>query len=84
MGAESAAVFQKSDPPCIFLPAKPERGNVLSDHLKTLQLLHDNPEANGDCGSKARTIEETQSPKLHVPPKKHVQVQSKCRTRTSG
>lgn len=65
--AESAAVFQKSDPPCIFSPAKPERGNVLSDHLQTLRLPHDNLEANGDCGYKARTIEETQSPKLHVP-----------------
>ena len=84
MEVKSVAVFQKSDPPCIFSPAKPERGNVLSDHLQTLRLPRDNPEANGDCGCKARTIEETQSPKLHVPPKKHVQVQSKCRTRTSG
>ena len=55
---ESAVVFQKSDPPCIFSPAKPERGNVLSDHLQTLRLPHDNLEANGDCGYKARTIEE--------------------------
>ena len=84
MEAESAAVFQRSDSRCTFLPVKSERGRALSVRPKISQSLRENPEVNGDCGYKARTIEETQSPKLHVPPKKHAQVQSKCRTRTFG
>lgn len=84
MEAESAAVFQRSDSRCTFLPVKSERGRALSVRPKISQSLRENPEVNGDCGCKARTTAEIQFPRPHAQQKKHAQAQWKYRTQTSG
>lgn len=79
-----AVVFRKSDPQYIFSPTKQERGNVLPDRPQTSQSLRDILEAIGDCVYRVRMTAEIQSPRYRFLQEKHVQLQSKYHTQTSG